>query len=80
MPRYYFPATDGERNLTDDGGLLLAGPEAARREAKAIAAELLDPEDEAGAEAWSGWRIQVVDDSGALISEVSLTEMAQAMG
>lgn len=78
MPRYYFPATDGRRQVDDDGGLLLAGPEAARREARAIAAELLDPADQAGAAAWRGWRILVVDDSGSLISEVPVAAMARS--
>jgi hypothetical protein len=79
MPRYYFPATDGRRNVADDGGLLLASPEAARREARAIASELLTAEDEHSAQAWRGWRILVLDDAGDLISEVSLTDVEQAM-
>src|SRR5688572_8830884 len=78
MPRYFFPATDGRREVGDDGGLVLAGPEAARREARAIAAELVGTEDEQDAHAWRGWRILVLDDAGDMISEVSLTEMAQS--
>jgi hypothetical protein len=74
MPRYYFPVTDGQRNLEDDGGVVLAGPDDARREAEAIAADLLDPDDDAGADAWSGWRILVLDDAGRLVSEVPLTD------
>jgi hypothetical protein len=75
MPRYYFPATDGHRSLTDDGGLVLPSDEAARREARSIATELLDPQDGAGINAWTGWRIQVLDAAGRLISEVPLTDM-----
>jgi hypothetical protein len=76
MPRYFFPATDGNRNVADDGGLVLASADAARREARAIAAELLDPDDQ-GAEAWQGWRILVLDDAGDLISEVALNDVAR---
>jgi hypothetical protein len=76
MPRYYFPATDGRRNLADDGGLVLPSDEAARLEARSIATELLDPQDGAGVEAWKNWRIQVRDAAGRLISEVALTNLA----
>ena len=78
MPRYYFPATDGKRNVADDGGLILGSHEAARREARAIAAELLNAGDERAAEAWRGWRIQVLDASGDLISEIPLADVAQS--
>lgn len=80
MPRYFFPATDGKRNLADDGGLVLASHEAARREARAIAADLLHPDDGEGAAAWRGWRIQVLDATGRLISEVPVCAPMPAAG
>jgi hypothetical protein len=55
MPRYFFHVQDGER-IPDEEGLILPGPDAARKEAVVAAGEMLK---DSAAKVWTGedWRM-----------------------
>ena len=65
MPRYYFNIHDG-KDLPDDEGIELAGPDEAREQAVASAGAMLK---EHGRQFWNHgeWRMNVVDESGATV-------------
>ena len=65
MPRYYFHVHDG-RDVPDDEGIALAGPEDARAQAVVAAGEALK---DLGAMYWqhADWRMHVTDEQGATV-------------
>jgi hypothetical protein len=71
MPRYFFHVQDGER-IPDEEGLVLPGPDAARKEAVVAAGEMLK---DSAAKVWTGedWRMWVVDEAGKPVCALRFT-------
>ena len=65
MPRYFFNVHDG-RDIPDETGTVLPGPEAARNQAVIAAGEMLKDLD---GKFWSAseWRMRVTDEQGATV-------------
>jgi hypothetical protein len=63
MPMYYFHLNDG-RSIVDSDGTDLANVGAAREHATAVARELTAKSTGFLDENWSGWTMNVHDDSG----------------
>ncbi len=76
MPRYFFQITEGEF-LPDPDGVELADLSAARRMAVDIAAERLRG---SGEEFWHArhWGVEIHDESGAVLSALSVTTASAA--
>jgi len=73
MQKYYFNITDGRRSYPDPVGVRLDSPAAARQHAIVDARALL--------ESWMArsvlpWRLQVYDDTGAIVCCMPLADAA----
>jgi hypothetical protein len=69
--RYFFNLTNGETVIRDDEGVKVASIQAAAIAAMS-AIEELRADDQSGSEEWQGWRLEIIDASGALVQSIPL--------
>jgi len=74
MPsRFYFNLTDGVEEIRDDEGILVSDIQAALTYAMEVVQELR-AEDPFSAAEWTGWRLEIADDTGRVVERVSLDD------
>ena len=74
MPRYFFHLRNAERSLPDVEGVLLDGPEAARREAIRTAQDFFQPWAGHVDPDWQDWCLEVLDGTGASVVCLEIAE------
>jgi hypothetical protein len=72
MPRYFFNVRDG-REILDDHGTVLAGPDEARSHAVVAFGEMM--KDNIGGRFWNDpeWSMRVTDESGGTVCSLMLS-------
>ncbi len=76
MPRYYFHLKSPETKLRDEEGLVLPDAEAAWYQAVRSARDMIRADLHMGT-SWEGQSIEIADDAGAAIDQVTLLEIAR---
>lgn len=71
MPRYFFHVEDG-KDIPDEDGVVLSGPDEACNQAVIVCGEMLR---ELGGDFWNGedWIMRVTDDQGAPVCELKFS-------